>query len=70
MAYVTADQDNDDVLKGVQMGVYKIVYFTPEMLLLNKQWRYLLTSQVYRENLRALVIDEAHTVKKWQVNVQ
>ena len=47
MVYVTADQDNVEVLKGVQMGVYKIVFFTPEMLLLNKRWRRLLTSQIY-----------------------
>ena len=60
-----ADQDNDEVLKGVQMGVYKIVFFTPEMLLLNKGWCHLLTSQTYRANLRAIVVDEAHTIKKW-----
>lgn len=70
MAYVTADQDNDKVLKGVQMGSYKIVFLTPEMLLLNKQWHCLLASQVYKANLQALVVDEAHTVKKWQVFVQ
>ena len=65
MAYVTADQNNDEVLKRVQIGVYQIVFFTPEMILLNKQWRHLLTTQIYAENLRALVVDEAYTIKKW-----
>ena len=64
MAYVSADQKND-VLEGVRKGVYKLVYFTPEMLLLNKHWRVMLTSKVYTQNLQALIIDEAHTVKKW-----
>ena len=64
MAYVTAEQDNDEVLQAVQMGVYKIVFFTSEMWL-NKQWHRLLTSQIYTANLRAVVVDEAHTIKKW-----
>ena len=64
MTYVSADQKNDDVLEGVRKGVYKLVYFTPEMLLLNKHWRVMLTSKVYTQNLRALIVDEAHTVKK------
>ena len=64
MTYVSADQKNDDILEGVRKGVYKLVYFTPEMLLLNKHWRViLLTSKVYTQNLRALIVDEAHTVK-------
>ena len=65
MTYVSADQKNDDVLEGVRKGVYKLVYFTPEMLLLNKHWRVMLTSKVYTQNLQALIVDEAHTVKKW-----
>ena len=47
----------------MRKGVYKLVYFTPEMLLLNKHWRVMLTSKVYTQNLQALIVDEAHTVK-------
>ena len=64
-ACVNVDQNNEAVLKGVKAGAYKLVYFTPEMLLLNKQWRGLFNSDIYTSNLRAFVIDEAHTVKKW-----
>ena len=41
------------------------MFFTPEILLLTRRWRGLLSSPVYAEHLRVLVIDEAHTVKKW-----
>ena len=64
-AYVTAEQKNEEVLKGIRDGIYKLVFFTPEMLLLNKCWRQLLMTQVYSENLRAVIVDEAHTIKKW-----
>ena len=64
-AYITGGQHDKDILCGVINGKFKIVYFTPKMLLLNKNWRELLTTNVYVENLRALVVDEAHTVKKW-----
>ena len=33
------------------------------MLLLNKHWHVMLTSKVYTQNLRALIVDEAHTKK-------
>ena len=64
-AYATAEQKNEEVLKGIRDGIYKLVFFTPEMLLLNKCWRQLLMTQVYSENLRAVIVDEAHTIKKW-----
>jgi len=64
-AYITAEQKSNEILKGVQDGIYKVVFFTPEMLLLNKCWRQLLMSRVYSENLRAVIVDEAHTIKKW-----
>ena len=37
----------------------------PEALLTNETWRDMLLSAVYQENLMALVVDEAHCVKKW-----
>ena len=45
--------------------IYQIVFFTLEMLLLNKQWRSLLKSEIYHKHLHGLIVDEAHTVKKW-----
>ena len=52
---------------GVHKGHYQIVYFTPEILILNRIWRRMLTTDVYQENLKALVVDEAHCVQKWWV---
>ena len=62
---ISSDENNDVVLEGVKRGAYKVVFFTLEMLLLNKQWRTLLKSQEYTKSLCALIVDEAHTVKKW-----
>ncbi len=50
---------------GVKNGDYQLVLFIPEMLLEKKRWRRMLQGDVYSSRLRALVVDEAHTVKKW-----
>jgi superfamily II DNA helicase RecQ len=55
------------VKAGVFAGEYGLVFFTPE-LLLEKKWRAVLHSKVYMSRVRALVVDEAHTVKKWYVS--
>ena len=49
--------------RGVQMGKYNLVYFTPELLLDNRRWRSVLTS--YCNRLKGFIIDEAHCVAKW-----
>lgn len=46
-------------------GVYQLVYLSPEALLTNETWREMLLSPIYQENLIAVVVDEAHCVKKW-----
>ena len=53
--------DKDDLVNGN----YQIIFFTPESLILNHPWRRMLSSQIYEEKRRALVVDEAHTVQKW-----
>ena len=68
-AYITADQEDTTIIQGVTEGNYKLVFFTPEMLLLKKKWRYLLTTTPYSENLKGIVVDEAQTVKKWYVHL-
>ena len=50
---------------GVKKGQFQLLYISPESLLRNPQWRELLLSKVYRENLVALVVDKAHCVTKW-----
>ena len=63
--YVTGDQESDEVKEAVTEGKYQVVYFTPEMLLGSRKWREILLGDIYRSRLRALIIDEALTVKKW-----
>lgn len=53
--------DADKIAKGH----YQLLFISPEMLLMNLDWRDLLQSHVFRDNLVALVIDEAHCVTKW-----
>ena len=37
-AYISGEQEDKNVKKSVVDGAYQIVVFTPETLLLNKQW--------------------------------
>lgn len=52
---------------GVLSGDYQLVFFSPESILSNRRWRDLLRQGKYIDNLVALIVDEAHCVKKWLV---
>ena len=60
----TVDADNS-AEATLYEGKYQIVFFSPEALVCENTWREMLQSDVYRENVVAFVIDEAHLVKKW-----
>ena len=62
-------QNSEEVKQKILDGAYQLVLFTPEMLLQSKQWRGMLNNEVYTENLKALIVDEAHTVKKRYVTL-
>ncbi len=62
--YISGEKDNESVKKDVVKGRYQIVYFTPEMILTNRRWREMLIGDVYTHQLKAFIVDEAHTVKK------
>lgn len=64
-AYVSREVTDRTILTGVAQGFYQLVFFTPEMLIASKKWRRVIESDAYDERLEALVIDEAHCVKKW-----
>jgi len=64
---LTGDHDDESVKSGITECKFKLVYFTPGMLLLSEMWWELLTTPLYQERLQALVIDEAHAVKKWYI---
>ena len=42
-----------------------MLFFSPEGILTDGTWRDMIQSPVYRENVVAFVVDEAHCVKKW-----
>ena len=50
---------------GVLSGAFQLVFFSPEAILNQKRWRYLLRQEPYVSHLMALVVDEAHCVIKW-----
>ena len=45
-------------------GHYQMIFLSPESLFTNNKWRDVLLSEVYQRNFVAVVIDEAHGVKK------
>jgi ATP-dependent DNA helicase RecQ len=56
-----------DVQDGIVESHYQLVFISPEAMLTSMKWRRMLLTDVYQENLVALIIDEAHCVKKWYV---
>ena len=66
-ACITGEATDSSVNDGVSKGAYQIVFFTPEMIIANKRWRKVFAGDVYNEQLKAFVVDEAHCVKKWYV---
>lgn len=63
--FVGEAQQDPNVIARVKDGKVQLLYISPESLLRNYQWREMLRSEVYRENLVAFVVDEAHCVKQW-----
>ena len=65
MAVYVGDCEDEQTVATVCSGQHQIVYMSPEALLRDERWRDMLLSDVYSERLVALVVDEAHCVKKW-----
>ena len=65
-AYVSSEQEKECVQmrEDVILGKYQLVYISPEQLIGNPRYRTMCRSEIYIEKLVALVIDEAHCVKK------
>ena len=62
--YIGEGQD-EAIKKDIKKGEYQIVYGSPETFLATSCWRKMLSSQVYRENLRLIAVDEAHCISHW-----
>ena len=63
--FVGEAMTDKNVIKEVLEGRVQLLYITPESIILNRLYRNMLLSPVYKEKLAALVIDEAHCVKFW-----
>ena len=50
---------------AVVTGEFQLIYISPETLLTDLEWRDILQSPLFQQNLEGLVVDEAHCVKKW-----
>ena len=65
--FVGEAQVDDDVIMAVISGKVQLVYISPENILTNYRFRNMICGTQYQENMKALVIDEAHCIKLWYV---
>ena len=63
--FVGEAQTDHAAERRVLRGEAQLVFITPESLIDNTLYRNMLLSTKYKENLVALVVDEAHCVKTW-----
>lgn len=64
-AYVADGEVGDGMIDQVNQGSISLVFMSPESLVGCCQWREMFRSPVYRTNLVALIVDEAHCIEKW-----
>ena len=60
-AFVGELQDNINVKKAAVRGDGKVLILTTEAIFESK-WRSVLTSEVYGDGIKAVVVDEAHCI--------
>ena len=56
---------SEDVCHSIEEGNYSLLYASPESLLGKRRWRTLTSSQSFRQNCVAVVVDEAHCLVNW-----
>ena len=66
-ASTCAGEDDSEKRDAVLKGRYQLIFFTPESLILNRTWRKMLSTELYQQNRRGIVVDEAHCIQKWLV---
>ena len=64
-AYVNDEAPNRDAQRKIKHGECQLVFISPEALFRTLEWRGMLSTDMYRNNLVGFVVDEAHCVKKW-----
>jgi len=63
--FVGEAQEDPTTIANVLQGKVQLLFISPELILNNRSYRNMLLSDVYKKNLVALVVDEAHCVKTW-----
>lgn len=63
--FVGQAQEDEAAIAAVIKGDVQLVYISPENLLCSLPFRNMLLSDKYKNNLRALAVDEAHCIKLW-----
>ncbi|XP_055053684.2 ATP-dependent DNA helicase RecQ-like [Misgurnus anguillicaudatus] len=51
--------------EDIRSGQCQLVYGSPESWILQKQWRDMLSTKVFQDNILGIVVDEAHLTYKW-----
>ena len=51
--------------KNVLNGLFQIIYISPELIVGTNKWQSALHEDRFQSRLCAIVVDEAHIVKKW-----
>ena len=51
------------VMMKIELGEFQMIFISPEALFCGTVWRRLLCTDIYRKNLVAFVVDEAHCIK-------
>lgn len=63
--YVGKLQDDHASVERILNGNAQLVFISPENIICNGVYRKMLQTKKYKENLVALVVDEAHCIKTW-----
>jgi ATP-dependent DNA helicase RecQ len=64
-AETTCSSRSQTAFADITCGKAQIVLTSPESLLKNTDFRYMLSNETYSKYLRAVIIDEAHCMCKW-----
>ncbi len=53
------------IIEEIKDGKFQVLFFSPECLLTELDWRDVLHSKVFQEQLAGFIVDEAHCVNHW-----
>jgi superfamily II DNA helicase RecQ len=60
--YIGKDSSENDLIEKAE---FDFIYGSPEQFVGDLKWRSVLKSSQFQEKMKAIVVDEAHTVIQW-----